>query len=69
MIKVLLTWIKMLVIKNGSVKKKLSYLRPNPLKKIYWTKQRSFFPVTQEKQKDADLMMHSVAMQDGYIKT
>ena len=23
---------------------------------------------TQEKQKDADLMMHSVAMQDGYIK-
>ena len=24
---------------------------------------------TQEKQKDADLMMHSVAMQDGYIKT
>ena len=24
---------------------------------------------TQEKEKDADLMMHSVAMQDGYIKT
>ena len=25
--------------------------------------------LTAEKQKDADLMMHSVGMQDGYIKT
>ena len=24
---------------------------------------------SEEKEKDADLMMHSVAMQDGYIKT